>query len=77
LARLQFILLNIITILTEVKFSLKKPSGNYLYGQIDSPFIEKIITYNDGTVRNKNKSGKGVSVYLHLPLQNSPDYYKN
>jgi len=25
----------------------------------------------------ENQMGKGVIVYLHLPLQKRPDYYKN
>ncbi len=37
----------------------------------------KIIENHGGTIRVENQLGKGVIVYLHLPLQNSPDYYKN
>jgi len=37
----------------------------------------KIIENHGGTIRVENQLGKGVTVYLHLPLQNSPDYYKN
>lgn len=37
----------------------------------------KIIENHGGTIRVENELGKGVTVYLHLPLQNSPDYIKN
>ncbi|MZH41415.1 MAG: GAF domain-containing protein [Nitrospinae bacterium] len=37
----------------------------------------KIIENHGGTIRVENQLGKGVTVYLHLPLQNPPDYYKN
>jgi two-component system, NtrC family, sensor histidine kinase HydH len=37
----------------------------------------KIIENHGGTIRVENQLGKGVTVYLHLPLQNSPDYIKN
>lgn len=37
----------------------------------------KIIENHGGTIRVENQLGKGVIVYLHLPLQNSPDYIKN
>ena len=38
---------------------------------------QKIIENHRGTIRVKNQMGKGVIVYLHLPLQKRPDYYKN
>ncbi len=37
----------------------------------------KIIESHGGTIRVENQLGKGITVYLHLPLQSSPDYYKN
>ena len=37
----------------------------------------KIIENHGGTIRVENQLGKGVTVYLHLALQNPPDYYKN
>ncbi|MGY8760174.1 MAG: ATP-binding protein [Nitrospinaceae bacterium] len=33
----------------------------------------KNIESQGGTIRVENQLGKGVTVYLHLPLQNSPD----
>jgi len=33
----------------------------------------KIIEMHGGTIRIENSIGKGVAVYLHLPLQNSSD----
>jgi signal transduction histidine kinase len=33
----------------------------------------KNIESHGGTIRVENQLGKGVTVYLHLPLQNSPD----
>lgn len=33
----------------------------------------KIIEMHGGTIRIKNNIGCGVTVYIHLPLQNSPD----
>ena len=38
---------------------------------------QKIIENHRGTIRVENQMGKGVIVYLHLPLQKRPDYYKN
>ena len=38
---------------------------------------QKIIENHRGTIRVENQMGKGVIVYLHLPLQKKPDYYKN
>ena len=38
---------------------------------------KKIIESHGGTIRLKNHIGQGVTVYLHLPLQMRPDYYKN
>lgn len=37
----------------------------------------KVIENHARTIRVENQSGKGIIVYLHLPLQNNPDYYKN
>ncbi len=37
----------------------------------------KIIEHHGGTIRFENNIGHGVTVYIHLPLQNSPDCYKN
>ncbi|MFQ5450752.1 MAG: GAF domain-containing protein [Nitrospinaceae bacterium] len=37
----------------------------------------KIIENHGGTIRVENHIGHGVTVYIHLPLQNIPDYYKN
>jgi two-component system, NtrC family, sensor histidine kinase HydH len=37
----------------------------------------KIIENHGGNIRVENQIGKGVTVYLHLPLQMMPDYYKN
>jgi signal transduction histidine kinase/putative methionine-R-sulfoxide reductase with GAF domain len=37
----------------------------------------KIIENHGGNIRVENQIGKGVTVYLHLPLQMGPDYYKN
>lgn len=37
----------------------------------------KIIESHGGTIRVENNIGHGVTVSLHLPLQNPPDYYKN
>ncbi len=37
----------------------------------------KIIENHGGTIRLENEIGKGVTVYLHLPLQKRSDYYKN
>jgi signal transduction histidine kinase len=33
----------------------------------------KNIKSQGGTIQVENQLGKGVTVYLHLPLQNSPD----
>ena len=33
----------------------------------------KIIEMHGGTIRIENNIGRGVAVYLHLPLQNGPD----
>jgi signal transduction histidine kinase len=33
----------------------------------------KNIESHGGTIRVENQLGKGVTVYPHLPLQNSPD----
>jgi signal transduction histidine kinase len=33
----------------------------------------KNIESHGGTIQVENQLGKGVNVYLHLPLQNSPD----
>ena len=37
----------------------------------------KIIENHGGSIRVENQKGKGVTVYLHLPLQMGLDYYKN
>ena len=37
----------------------------------------KIIENHGGSIRVENQLGKGVTVYIHLPLQMQPDYYKN
>ncbi len=37
----------------------------------------KIIEHHGGTIRFENNIGHGVTVYIHLPLQNSSDCYKN
>ncbi len=37
----------------------------------------EIIENHGRTIRVENQLGKRLIVYLHLPLQNSPDYYKN
>jgi len=37
----------------------------------------KIIENHGGSIRVENQIGKGVTVYLHLPLQMGLDYYKN
>jgi glycogen synthase len=36
-----------------------------------SGFNEKVN--QDGTIQVENQLGKGVFIYVHLPLQNSPD----
>jgi signal transduction histidine kinase len=33
----------------------------------------KIIEMHGGTIRIENNIGRGVAVYLHLPLQNTPE----